>query len=129
MSAIEVIREKLKKYPQLNYQIEDNTITVEPVSLGGFAVCLIENNPGFTVGFDGWHEEFESQDEALNCFAFGLSEKCRLKVIKRGNMPTSWTVQSWNGSDWNNESTTGMIFIPFWRKKGRIPFECNNKWG
>ncbi len=117
MSAIEIIKEKLKKYPQLNYQIEGNKITIEPVSSSGFTVWLIENNPGFTVGFDGWHEEFDNEDEAVDCFGFGLSDECRLKVVKRGNKPYSWTVQSWSGIDWDNDSTTGLIFIPFWRKK------------
>jgi hypothetical protein len=32
---------------------------------------------GYTVYFEGWPEEFTSEDEALDCFAFGLSPKCR----------------------------------------------------
>ncbi|MCP3872874.1 MAG: hypothetical protein GY699_06930 [Desulfobacteraceae bacterium] len=117
MSAIEIIKGKLKKYPQLKYQVEGNKISVEPSLATGFSVWLIENDPGFTVGFDGWHEEFDSQDEALNCFGFGLSDECRLKIVMSDNMPCSWTVQSKNGDEWQDDSTTGLFLIPFWKKK------------
>lgn len=63
MSTIDKIKNKLRKYPQLNCQIEDNRISVEPSSITGFTVWLIDNNPGYTVGFDGWHEEFDNEDE------------------------------------------------------------------
>ncbi|WP_020586948.1 hypothetical protein [Desulfobacter curvatus] len=117
MSASDKIKEKLKKYPQLNCQIDDNKISVEPTSPNGFTVWLIDNNPGFTVGFDGWHEEFDNEDEALNCFGFGLSDKCRLKVVKCGSKPYSWSVESRDGDEWNEDSKTGLIFVPFWRAK------------
>lgn len=117
MSAIDKIKDKLKNYPQLNCQIEDNTISVEPSSTTGFTVWLIDNNLGYTVGFDGWHEEFDNEDEALNCFAFGLSDKCRLKVVKRGDKPYSWSVESKENDEWHEDSKTGLIFVPFWKKK------------
>jgi hypothetical protein len=117
MSTIERIKNKLKKYPQLIFRVEGNKISVEPLSSTGFTVWLIENDPGFTVGFDGWHEEFDSQDEAINCFGFGLSVECRLKVVMRGNMQCSWTVQSKSGDEWIDDSTTGLFLIPFWKKK------------
>ena len=117
MSAIDKIKDKLRKYPQLNCQIEGNKISVEPLSAIGFTVWLIDNKPGYTVGFDGWHEEFDNEDEALNCFAFGLSDGCRLKVVKRGNTPYSWSVESKEGDEWNEDSKTGLIFVPFWKTK------------
>jgi len=117
MRAIDKIKERLKKYPQLEYQIEDNSISVDSTSSQGFTVWLTENNPGFTVGFDGWHEEFEHEDEAMNCFAFGLSDECRLKVVKYGNKPCSWIVESRDGDQWKEESKTGLIFVPFWKSK------------
>jgi len=117
MSAIDKIKERLKKYPQLKYQIEDKTISIDSKSSKGFTVWLTENNPGFTVGFDGWHEEFEHEDEALKCFAFGLSDECRLKVAIRGSKPYSWTVESRDGDQWKEDSKTGLIFVPFWKTK------------
>ncbi len=73
MDAIDIIQDKLTKYPELKYEIEGNRITITPASSTGFSMWITENNPGFTVGFDGWHEEFCSQDEALDCLAFGLN--------------------------------------------------------
>jgi hypothetical protein len=124
MSAIEVIKEKLKKYPQLTYRIDDNKISVEPTSRTGFTVSLIEHSPGFTVGFDGWHEEFDNEEEALNCFGFGLSDTCRLKVVKRGGVPCSWSVERKHGEEWHDLGATGLIFVPFWKKK-TIEYLCN----
>jgi hypothetical protein len=54
---------------------------VHPRDRSGFTVGLRITPSGFTVYFEGWHEEFTSEDEALNCFAFGLSPKCRLRDL------------------------------------------------
>lgn len=32
------------------------------------------------VGYGGWHEHFHSPEKALECFAFGFSDQCRLKI-------------------------------------------------
>lgn len=117
MNTIDKIKAKLEKYPQLTYTVENNCITIDPPTDSGFSIWLMIKNSGFTVGFDGWHEEFEDEGEALNTLAFGLSEHCRLKIIKRGNTDCSWAVESKNGDEWTADSTTGLIFVPFWRKK------------
>jgi hypothetical protein len=125
MSSIEKIKEQLKRYPQITLQVEGNTISVKPVSQSGFTVWLTDHNSSFTVGYDGWHEEFEDEIEALNCFHFGLSSKCRLKVTKRGDKAYSWTVEFKDGNDWKEDSTTGLILVPFWKKK-KIEYLCNS---
>ena len=51
----------------------------------------------------------------LDCFAFGLSSSCRLAVIYRGDMPVKWTVESLEDGRWTADSTTGLLFQPFWR--------------
>ncbi len=117
MDAIDIIQDKLTKYPELKYEIEGNRITIFPSSSTGFSVWLTENKNGFTVGFDGWHEEFSNQEEALDCFAFGLSDHCRLKVTKRGNFSCNWIVEVKKDDEWVEDSETGLIFIPFWKKK------------
>ena len=117
MSAIDAIINKLSQYPQLEFKVQDNKISVNPLSFQGFVVWLSEADNKFTVGFDGWHQEFVSKDEALNCFAFGLSDECRLKVEKRGKLACSWTVEYMKGDEWIEDSKTGLIFVPFWKKK------------
>jgi hypothetical protein len=90
---------------------------IERPTNDGFAVSLTEKLSGYTVGFDGWHEEFDEEDEALEAFAFGLSDQCRLKVVKRGKMECAWIVEGRENDQWQEDSTTGLIFIPFWRKR------------
>lgn len=93
MTAIEKIEAKLSKYPSLRYSTDGSTITVEAPTGDGFSVWLTDQNPGYTVGFDGWHEEFEDEEEALSAFAFGLSDDCRLKVIQHDDTDCAWTVE------------------------------------
>jgi hypothetical protein len=83
---------------------------------------------GFTVNFEGWHEAFTSEDEALNCFAFGLSPNCRLAVVLRGNTETKWVVESFKDGKWTPDSETGLLLQPFWRSAS-IEYRQNNLLG
>jgi hypothetical protein len=102
MSAIERVTERLQRRPG--------------VASGGFAVSLTEGTDEWVVRFDGWHEHFTSEDEALNCFAFGLSDRCRLRVLYRGSFPYRWTVEERTEHGWRDDSTTGLMLFPFWRR-------------
>ena len=117
MTAIEKIKTKLVKYPELEYQAEGDRICIFPPTETGFTVWLTVNKAGYTVGFDGWHEEFDEEAEALNAFAFGLSDQCRLKVIKRGDADCAWVLEARDGGGWREDSTTGLLFTAFWKKK------------
>ncbi len=125
MTAIEEIKERLKKYPELKYNVSGSTITIDAPSPDGFSVSLIKGTSEWIVHFDGWHEHFDSKDAALNCFAFGLSDECRLEITLRGKFPYGWTLQSKTDNGWESDSTTGLIFFPFWRRK-RVEYRRNN---
>jgi hypothetical protein len=126
MTAIEKIESKLQKYPSARYATADGTITVEPATTAGFSVWLTEKNPGYTVGYDGWHDEFDEEEDALAAFAFGLSDDCRLKVVKRGDAECAWIVEGKDDDgQWRGDSTTGLLLTPFWRKKS-IMYRQNN---
>jgi len=102
----------------VQYSLTGDTITVEAADDDGFSVWLTEKKPGYTVGYDGWHDEFEDEEDALNAFAFGLSDDCRLKVVRRGSSDCAWTVEGKNeNGNWIGDSTTGLLITPFWRKK------------
>lgn len=83
MTAIETIKEKLKKYPHITFEETENYISVLPTSDKGFTVSLEISRDVFKVFYNGWHEDFEDEKDALNCFAFGLSNECRLKEFRR----------------------------------------------
>lgn len=113
---IERIREKLKKYPSVLPKVNGSHLEVIPQSDSGFTVWAHEADSSFTVGFEGWHEEFSNPDEALNCFAFGLSNSCRLRIFGRGGKDYKWQVFHQTDGKWMIESETGLLFFPFWRQ-------------
>lgn len=121
MRTIEKIENKLKKHPSVKYALTGDTITFNAMDDTGFSVWLMERKPGYTVGYDGWHEQFDDEEEALQAFAFGLSDECRLKVIRRGNTDCAWIVEGKDDvGNWSGTSTTGLLFTPFWRKKSIV---------
>lgn len=117
MNPIESIKLKLKKYPDVKYDVEVGYIKVLPNNTDGFSVSMYVNPNHIEVYFDdGWHETFREADEALDCFSFGLSEDCRLKITTRGNRRYKWEVQSLKSGNWEVDSETGLLLFPFWRK-------------
>ena len=127
MNAIDEIKHRLQKYPQVESKIEGNRVSVLPLTESGFVVSLTDNAPDYTVSFDVWHEEYEDAEKALDAFAFGLSEDCRLKVTLRGNFACVWTVEEkreggeWLSCNWIGLSEVGLLAPPlFWIKKRYI---------
>jgi len=125
MNLIDEIKSRLSKYPNAKYECNASSITVLPGSENGFTVMLSLNHGGYTVSFDGWHEDFKDKEEALDCFAFGLSDECRLKEYRRGSFPYKWTVESFVNGRWLQDSTTGLFLFPFWRRP-RVRYLQNN---
>ena len=117
MKLIEEIKSRLSKYPDVRAESDESSITVLPASTTGFSVTLTENQGnGYTVSFEGWHEDFENADEAMNAFAFGLSDEARLREYRRGGFSYKWTLESWEDGEWIEQSTTALFFFPFWMK-------------
>jgi hypothetical protein len=124
MNTIQKIKTKLTAYPDVQYSESADGIEVHPSDQSGFTVGLRITPSGFTVNFDGWHEEFTSEDEALACFAFGLSTKCRLAVVFRGDTATKWVVEGLENGVWTPDSETGLLLQPFWRSP-RVEYRQN----
>jgi hypothetical protein len=124
MGAVQRIVERLQRHPELIYRVDAGAVTVEPPTDYGFPVSLTERPGEWVVSFGGWHEQFTSEDEALNCFWFGLSDRCRLRVHNRGAFPYRWTVEVRTGDGWRAESTTGLLLFPFWRRP-RVEYRQN----
>lgn len=115
MNIITDIKERLQKYPDLSIAEDSHSISVTPQD--GFTVWATDNEGSYTIGLEGWHEEFEKMEDALNCFAWGLSNKCRLEVTSRGSKAYKWTAQNLENGKWIDDSTTGLLFFQFWRKQ------------
>jgi hypothetical protein len=116
MNVIEEVKTRLSKYPDTRYSETPESIEIHPANDSGFSVGLMVSGGRYTVWFEGWHEEFESSAEALNCFAFGLSEACRLAVTYRGETAVKWVVESRRDGTWVADSEVGLLVAPFWRR-------------
>src|SRR5438309_2302545 len=117
MSAIARILERLPRRPELRYRRTGDTIVVEPPTPDGFAVSLTELPGEWVVVFDRWHEHFRSEERALDCFAFGLSDRCRLRLDYRGSAPYRWTVEERTADGWRAVDSVGRLLFPFWRPR------------
>ena len=114
--TIQQIVDKLKSYSGVAYEATEDTVTVLPDSDKGFPVTLTAHGNSFMVYYDFWHEQFDSEEEALNCFVFGLSKECRLKLTNRGQRTYKWTVEYNDQASWKEDSTTGLFNLAFWKK-------------
>jgi hypothetical protein len=118
MNLIEELKRRLDSVPNARYEADGSSITVEPRDSDGFTVMLTQNsNNHYTVFFNGWHEDFEDAEETTNIFGLGLSNECRLRECRRGNMPYKWTVETLEDGHWQPHSTTALLLFPFWRKR------------
>jgi hypothetical protein len=125
MNPLDEIKTRLQKYPHVKYESSSSSITVFPLSDSGFAVDFTVTGNQYTVSFNGWHEEFTDATEALNCFAFGLSDECRLKECRRGQFAYKWTVESKQDGEWVADSETALVLFPFWRR-AQVVYLQNN---
>jgi len=120
MSIIDLAEAILKQYPNLTYSVEGGTITVAPPTNDGFSVSLSVDEPEgeFVVSFEVWALGMENECAAINCFVWGLTDRCRLKIEKRGDKASVWEAEFKHGNDWIGVGRRiYMIFVPFWRKK------------
>ena len=93
------------------------SIRYVPPDASGFEAVLSHGDDEFIVSFAGWHEHFDSADEALRCFMFGLSRRCRLRVLSRGSFDYRWFVQARREDGWVDDSETGLLLFPFWLRR------------
>ena len=122
MGVIETVRNRLiSNHPDLRFTESDSMIAVQSPVNGGFNISITSD---LVVWFDGWHEHFDDESEALDCFAFGFSDQCRLKVTLRGKFDYRWALQVIRDGEWVTESTTGLLIFPFWRAK-RVEYRSN----
>ena len=116
MPVADAIEHKCKKHGA-QYTRNGTTITVQPKDGRGFPVTYSFTNGRHCVSYLGWHERFEGETEALNCFAFGLSGGCKLQVWRKGSFPYKWIVYSKDiAGNWKEDSRVGLFLFPYWKK-------------
>ncbi|MDJ1500261.1 hypothetical protein [Xanthocytophaga agilis] len=124
---IEVILEHLKQHPEIVVERSGDSIRVLPKSEKGFTVILsAQPDSLFIVYFEMWHSEFDRWEDAFQCFMWGLSNQCRLKVTKRGDTPYKWTAESSYTGTWEFVSATGVLNFAFWKTQNE--YYLQNDW-
>lgn len=117
MSAINKVRAKLARYPELVVEETSNWIMARPPGEDAFEVRLHVRAEDYIVFYVGWHAHLEDEDDALELFARGLSDLVRLRVTSRGGWDCAWMLQLRQGDEWVDQSIVGLLFFPFWRRK------------
>ncbi len=116
MTIADIIEERCKKYSGARCVRKGASITVQPDGPETFPVHYSPNGGGHAVSYLGWHEEFENPEDALDCFAFGLSKECRLQVWMKGGFQYRWAVEAQDSNGiWKEDSRTGLLFFPYWK--------------
>jgi len=111
------IQELLGNYPQVTHEVAHGFLRIPAQSPSGFRVWVVELADEYTVGFEGWHKEFTDRESAFNCFVFGLTAACKLKVHRRGGKDYRWQVFHRVNDMWTMESDDGLLFFPFWKRR------------
>jgi hypothetical protein len=116
--TIKKIKDKLSNYQDVKILEEkENSITIQPDGENTFPLTFIADNKKFDVYFQGWHQEFAEEADALDCFAFGLSDDCRLKVISAGDIEYKWILEVKENEQWIEDSITSLALFPIWHKE------------
>ena len=117
MSASDLVEERCRTLPDCQVTRKGEWVSVTPTHVNSFEVGYQFFNNLHTVNFLGWHEDFSSRDEALNCFAFGLSAQCRLRVWLKGKFQYRWALEGRDeAGKWYEDSRTGLVFFPYWKR-------------
>ncbi|MHC4747820.1 MAG: hypothetical protein ACYS18_10995 [Planctomycetota bacterium] len=120
MTAVEKLKQRLKDFPQVEYEESADQIRVSPKDKNGFEVIFNCDADGNSfVFFNGWHEDFSCDqiDDAIGCFLWGLTDTVRLKVKSRGAFEYHWTIQRFEKGKFRSLGFVGLLWFPFWRKK------------
>src|SRR5438874_13740503 len=103
--------------PTIKFTLERDLLRVLPHTSDEYEAVIRQARTGeYTVWLDSWHEEFQEYPPARDCFLFGLSDRCRIKVFKKASFRFRWVLEYRNGAEWIEDSSTMLLFYPFWRK-------------
>lgn len=116
MGILEDLSERLVQR-SIPHELDAVSLTVRPRDERGFTASLHCREGQTAVSFEGWHERFDDERDAASCFVFGLTARCRLRVTRRWGMACAWTLEAREDGRWQEDSTTGLLLVPWWAKK------------
>ena len=78
------------------------------------------------LGEAGFHDDFMTADEVLNFVAWCYSGAARVREVWRGQSPQKSVLEAYEDGEWYVVSTTGFIFVPFWRPRREVILQNPN---
>jgi hypothetical protein len=102
------------------FDADADGITVRASDATGFDVSLRVLGPRkFVVSYEGWFQTFGRAEDAYDCFEYGLSDSCRLRITFRGATAVAWQIEKREYGVWMPGRRVRRRFVPFW-KRARI---------
>jgi hypothetical protein len=125
-SVIDRAARMLRALDGVRFEATDRTVTVAAQSDEGFPVALdVRHDREFVVSYDRWQHTFDRAEDAFDCFEYGLSDSCRLKVTYRGDEPVAWQVEKREYGLWvPGHRPLKRLHLAFWRPP-RIVYRQN----
>lgn len=121
MSILEFAEAILKRFPELSYEVGENQITVARPNDRGFSVWFLNygSHSKYEVGFDRVWMPIEDAYEAINCFAWALTDRCLLRTEKQGDNAISWAPGCIYGDEWRGLGPEFRKYpsLSFWKRK------------
>jgi len=92
-----------------------NGLVVQPSGPEGFGLTVIADAGRYALYFDGWAEEFGSDEIVRRLVLAALSGDVRLRVDLLGGRRWRWTLESLDANGaWQPESTLSHVTWRFW---------------
>jgi hypothetical protein len=99
------------------FDAAEDRIAVPAADAGGFDVTLRVVEPRkFLVSYEGWFQTFGRAEDAYDCFEYGLSDSCRLRITFRGRTAVAWQIEKRDYGVWMPGRAVRRRLAPFWRK-------------
>lgn len=99
------------------FDADAKRVTVRASDANGFDVSLRVVEPRrFVVSYEGWFETFGRAEDAYDCFEYGLSDSCRLRMTFRGETPVAWQIEKRDYGVWMPGRVVRRRLAPFWRR-------------
>lgn len=117
MKTLADLTQRLERHSDIRFDSSDKRLTIRAKDESGFDITVLDEEFQVTVYFEGWHNHFQNMEEALQCVGFGLSDKCRIKVDRRGTTAYRWTLEYRDGDNWKPDDSTSLVFYPYWKTK------------
>lgn len=117
MNVLQLAEDHVRNHPSLRYQRRPLSLQVDAPNPNGFPVTLEVTKEGFLVRLGGWHEQFDEERDAFECFQFAFSPHCRLRVASRSGVDCEWTLEFRDSDGWRPDKTVEKKTLKIWKQK------------